>query len=53
MLYTLRKLFNLSWVCFHKHNPLKKDKEPFLKLKKNKKNNILINNNGKNNKLRF
>ena len=49
MLDTLRKLFNLSWVCFHKHNSLKKDKEPFLKIKEIK-NNILINNNEKENK---
>ena len=38
-------------MCFHKHNPLKKDKEPFLKIKEIK-NNILINNNGKEKKLR-
>ena len=52
MLYTPRKLFSFSWVCYHKHNPLKKDKEPFLKIKEIK-NYILINNNGKENKPKF
>ena len=51
MFYTLRKPFNLSWMCCQMYNPLKKDKEPFLKIKEIK-NNIIIDNNGKENKPR-